>query len=108
MRQHPSQSLIDNLKLVDRIKISPTEGQDTPHLLVNTPYVNMKNGQVEKGLLGRKSGKGFYLYPKGKKGNKGGKELNPEAVSLIKAHQAAGGAGASLANDVIQDRMMCR
>ncbi|CAM9826360.1 unnamed protein product [Ectocarpus fasciculatus] len=70
--------------------------------------VAVMGDMVEKGLLGRKSGKGFYLYPKGKKGNKGGKELNPEAVSLIKAHQAAGGAGAPLANDVIQDRMMCR
>lgn len=64
--------------------------------------------QVEKGLLGRKTGKGFYLYPKGKKGSKGGKELNPEAVSLIKTHQKAGGEGESLATDVIQDRMMCR
>lgn len=64
--------------------------------------------QVEKGLLGRKSGKGFYLYPKGKKGSKGGKELNPEAVSIIKPHQKADGAGASMAPDVIQDRLMCR
>lgn len=63
---------------------------------------------MEKGLLGRKSGKGFYLYPKGKKGAKRGKELNPEAVSLIKTHQKSDGAGASLADDVIQDRMMCR
>ncbi len=68
----------------------------------------MLQHQVEKGLLGRKSGKGFYLYPKGKKGAKGGKELNPEAVALIKMHQKADGGGAQLANDVIQDRMMCR
>lgn len=32
---------------------------------------------VEKGMLGRKSGKGFYLYPKdAKKG--AARELNPE------------------------------
>eukprot|EP00904_Undaria_pinnatifida_P013727 jgi/Undpi1/9485/HiC_scaffold_27.g11941.m1 len=70
--------------------------------------VAVMGDMVEKGLLGRKSGKGFYLYPKGKKGAKGGKELNPEAVSLIKAHQKADGKGSSLPNDVIQDRMMCR
>lgn len=64
--------------------------------------------KVEKGLLGRKTGKGFYLYPKGKKGAKAGKELNPEAVSLIKAHQKPEGKGSSLATDVIQDRMMSR
>lgn len=63
---------------------------------------------MEKGLLGRKSGKGFYLYPQGKKGAKAGKELNPEAVDLIKTHQKADGNGGSLSADVIQDRMMCR
>eukprot|EP00752_Nemacystus_decipiens_P013276 g11763.t1 len=70
--------------------------------------VAVMGDMVEKGLLGRKTGKGFYLYPKGKKGSKGGKELNPEAVSLIKPHQQPDGPGGSLANDVIQDRMMCR
>lgn len=70
--------------------------------------VAVMGDMVEKGLLGRKSGKGFYLYPKGKKGAKGGKELNPEAVSLIKPHLKADGNGSSLPTDVIQDRMMCR
>lgn len=64
--------------------------------------------QVDKGLLGRKSGKGFYLYPKGKKGSKGSKELNPEAVALIKTHQKAESKGSSMPTHVIQDRMMCR
>lgn len=37
---------------------------------------------VERGFLGRKSGKGFYMYPKdAKKGAK--KELNPEVVSVL-------------------------
>lgn len=31
-------------------------------------------------LLGRKTGKGFYTYGKGKKDNKGPKTLNPEAL----------------------------
>ena len=36
---------------------------------------------VEKGFLGRKAGKGFYLYPKdAKKGSKD-KQLNPEVRS---------------------------
>ena len=59
-------------------------------------------------MLGRKSGEGFYLYPKGKKDKKGAKVLNPEAVSLIKSHQRADGKGSSMGTDVIQDRMMCR
>eukprot|EP00607_Mallomonas_marina_P000634 CAMPEP_0182428424 /NCGR_PEP_ID=MMETSP1167-20130531/23019_1 /TAXON_ID=2988 /ORGANISM="Mallomonas Sp, Strain CCMP3275" /LENGTH=697 /DNA_ID=CAMNT_0024611343 /DNA_START=267 /DNA_END=2360 /DNA_ORIENTATION=+ len=41
---------------------------------------------LEKGWLGRKTGKGFYLYPKNaKKGDK--KELNPELVAMLKADQ---------------------
>ena len=38
---------------------------------------------VEKGILGRKVGKGFYLYPKdAKKGSKE-KALNPEVTNIF-------------------------
>lgn len=63
---------------------------------------------MNKGLLGRKTGKGFYLYPKDSKGSKGSKAINPEALELIKAHKSEDGKGESLADGVIQDRMMCR
>jgi 3-hydroxyacyl-CoA dehydrogenase len=33
---------------------------------------------VEKGLLGRKAGKGFYLYPKEAKKSSKEKQINPE------------------------------
>jgi enoyl-CoA hydratase/long-chain 3-hydroxyacyl-CoA dehydrogenase len=40
---------------------------------------------VTKGWLGRKAGKGFYLYPKDmKKGD--AKQLNPEVLELLKQH----------------------
>jgi enoyl-CoA hydratase/long-chain 3-hydroxyacyl-CoA dehydrogenase len=40
------------------------------------------NEMVKRGLLGRKAGKGFYLYPKdAKKGAK--KELNPEVLAEL-------------------------
>ncbi len=43
----------------------------------------MISEMVKKGWLGRKSGKGFFLYPKdAKKG--AAKQLNPEVVSMIK------------------------
>jgi hypothetical protein len=40
-------------------------------------------------MLGKKSGKGFYLYPdEGKKGkkDKGPRQLNPEALAIVKKH----------------------
>jgi len=58
---------------------------------------------VEKGWLGRKTGKGFYLYPKdAKKGAK--KQLNPEVLPLIKEFQVANNVDTSLAKKItVQD-----
>jgi enoyl-CoA hydratase/long-chain 3-hydroxyacyl-CoA dehydrogenase len=61
---------------------------------------------VEKGLLGRKSGKGFYLYPAdAKKGAK--KQVNPEALSIInEARQGAQAENVSVED--IQMRVVSR
>ena len=40
--------------------------------------------QVKKGMLGRKSGKGFFLYD----GTKN-KEVNPDAEELVKTSRGA-------------------
>lgn len=51
---------------------------------------NIMKTMVEKGLLGRKAGKGFYLYPKdAKKGAP--KQLNPEVLALLKSLQETEG-----------------
>eukprot|EP00596_Hydrurales_sp_CCMP1899_P005173 CAMPEP_0119036246 /NCGR_PEP_ID=MMETSP1177-20130426/3809_1 /TAXON_ID=2985 /ORGANISM="Ochromonas sp, Strain CCMP1899" /LENGTH=699 /DNA_ID=CAMNT_0006995777 /DNA_START=269 /DNA_END=2368 /DNA_ORIENTATION=- len=39
---------------------------------------------VDNGFLGRKSGKGFYLYPADAKKSKAAKQLNPAVLSMIK------------------------
>ena len=47
---------------------------------------------VEKGWLGKKTGKGFYLYPKdAKKGAP--KELNKEMLSLLSKFRVENGYG---------------
>ena len=47
-------------------------------------------GMVENGWLGRKAGKGFYMYPaKPKKGAK--KELNPEMLTMLKGRLSENG-----------------
>lgn len=40
---------------------------------------------IEKGFLGKKSGKGFFIQPKSKKEKK---QINPEALELIKKYQS--------------------
>lgn len=57
---------------------------------------------VAAGILGRKNGKGFFLYPaKPKKGAK--KELNPEVAGVLAKYKKAGAAAPSL--EEIQQRM---
>eukprot|EP00598_Pedospumella_elongata_P011279 CAMPEP_0184986648 /NCGR_PEP_ID=MMETSP1098-20130426/17313_1 /TAXON_ID=89044 /ORGANISM="Spumella elongata, Strain CCAP 955/1" /LENGTH=748 /DNA_ID=CAMNT_0027510987 /DNA_START=124 /DNA_END=2370 /DNA_ORIENTATION=+ len=69
---------------------------------------NMMSKMVEKGWLGRKTGKGFYLYPKNpKKGEK--KQLNPEVVSeLEKVIRESGVAKSKLTMEEIQFRIISR
>jgi enoyl-CoA hydratase / long-chain 3-hydroxyacyl-CoA dehydrogenase len=64
---------------------------------------------VEKGWLGRKSGKGFYLYPKdAKKGD--AKLVNPEVISDLKTILAAKGINtpSNLSVEDIQMRLISR
>jgi 3-hydroxyacyl-CoA dehydrogenase len=55
-------------------------------------------GLFEAGLYGRKNGRGFYLYPKGKK--KGQKQVNPEIYELL-----GGGERRRVETTEIQDRL---
>jgi enoyl-CoA hydratase / long-chain 3-hydroxyacyl-CoA dehydrogenase len=60
---------------------------------------------IDAGMLGRKSGKGFYLYPKNaKKSDK--KQLNPEALNLIKS--VTSGATSDISVEDIQMRLISR
>ena len=61
-------------------------------------------GMIEKGMVGRKSGKGFYLYPKdAKKG--AAKQLNPEVLEMIKAVVTG---DAKVSKEDMQMRVMTR
>jgi enoyl-CoA hydratase / long-chain 3-hydroxyacyl-CoA dehydrogenase len=68
----------------------------------------MMKAMLDKGWLGRKSGKGFYLYPANpKKGEK--KQLNPEVVAVLDKLKAESGVKASkLTMEEIQFRIISR
>jgi enoyl-CoA hydratase / long-chain 3-hydroxyacyl-CoA dehydrogenase len=68
----------------------------------------MMAAMVEKGWLGRKSGKGFYMYPKdAKKG--AAKELNPEMLTMLKTLLAEKGIKeAKISDEDIQMRLISR
>jgi 3-hydroxyacyl-CoA dehydrogenase len=65
---------------------------------------------VEKGWLGKKTEKGFYLYPKSAK--KGAdRQLNPEMLSILKEFRASSGLGdkpANVSEEDIQMRIISR
>ena len=72
----------------------------------NPDYINL---MVEKKMLGRKTGKGFYLYPKdAKKGAP--KQLNPEMIQALKEYRDAKGwkKGDDISPDDIQFRLISR
>lgn len=68
----------------------------------------MMKQMVDRGWLGRKTGKGFYLYPKNpKKGEK--KQINPEVVALLNQQLKERGVGKSdLSMEDIQFRIISR
>jgi len=61
---------------------------------------------VNKGFLGKKTGKGFFVHPPEGQKQKGPRQLNPEAVELIKPYLRAD--KLTLTDEEIQQRMMSR
>lgn len=70
---------------------------------------SLMDTMVQKGLLGRKVGKGFYLYPKdAKKGD--AKQINPEVLEIIAKARADKGLGApaNISDEDIVMRLMSK
>jgi len=71
--------------------------------------VRLMEGMVERGWLGKKSGKGFYAYGDGgKKKGKGKKVLNPEVKDYIRDFTAGHPKVQNLDAQEMQDRMVTR
>ncbi len=65
---------------------------------------DMLQAMVDKGMKGRKSGKGCYIYPKG--GKKGAREVNPEAIEVFKRYGTA--PSAVMEDEDLQLRLVSR
>jgi len=66
----------------------------------------LTNKMLEKGWLGRKSGKGFYMYPKNAS-KKDKKQLNPEMLALLKEYVPEANSKIIPAEE-IQQRLMAK
>jgi len=69
---------------------------------LNGGRTELMHMMVEKGWLGRKSGKGFFLYPKdAKKGAE--KQLNPEMLGMLKEALLKEGVVAGASKESVED-----
>ena len=83
--------LMDEVGLDVALHVAQTLGSNFGRRL---QVPNILNQMVKAGLLGRKSGSGFYLY-----GKAGKSRPNPQAVSYVKS-----GTGSNLSNEELQER----